>query len=130
MNAGRAWAESAGRQRHGGDARTAGVPPVSEEAAIAEVVRMLGDIGFAPEVSADGTSIYLHRCPFRELAERHPDVVCGAHLGIIQGALAELGAPVTATRLLPFVEPNLCITTLTRPARRRRAGRTRRVRSA
>lgn len=130
VNAGRAWAESAGRQRHGGDARTAGVPPVSEEAAIAEVVRMLGDIGFAPEVSADGTSIYLHRCPFRELAERHPDVVCGAHLGIIQGALAELGAPVTATRLLPFVEPNLCITTLTRPARRRRAGRTRRVRSA
>jgi len=59
VNAGRAWAGSAGRQRHGGDARTAGLPPVSEEAAIAEVVRMLGDIGFAPEVSADGTSIYL-----------------------------------------------------------------------
>gem|GEM_PF-2710603 len=43
-------------------------------------------------------------------------MVCGAHLGIIQGALAELGAPVNATRLFPFVEPGLCIATLTRPA--------------
>ena len=77
---------------------------------------MLGDSGFAPEVSADGTSINLHRCPFRELAVSHQDVVCGAHLGIIQGALADLGGMVSATRLLPFVTPGLCVTTLTRPA--------------
>ncbi len=75
---------------------------------------MLGDIGFAPELSTDGTAINLHRCPFRELAESNPEVVCGAHLGMIQGALAELGAAVSATRLIPFVQPDLCITTLTR----------------
>ena len=84
--------------------------------AIAAVLRMLGDSGFAPELSADATAINLHRCPFRELAESHTDVVCGAHLGIIQGALAELGTMVSATRLLPFVTPGLCVTTLTRPA--------------
>jgi hypothetical protein len=37
---------------------------------------------------------------------------------MIQGALAELGAPVNAIRLLSFVEPDLCIATLDRPAGR------------
>jgi predicted ArsR family transcriptional regulator len=116
VNAGRSWARSTRRLHDRGDgAGTAGAPPISEEAAVAAVVRMLGDSGFAPELSADGTSINLHRCPFRELAMTNPDVVCGAHLGIIQGALAELGTLVSATRLLPFVTPGLCVTTLTRP---------------
>lgn len=75
---------------------------------------MLGDIGFAPEVSADRTAINLRRCPFRDLAESNPEVVCGAHLGMIQGALAEMGAPISVTRLLPLARPNLCIATLTR----------------
>jgi predicted ArsR family transcriptional regulator len=117
VNAGRSWAGLTGRRQHGDDgAEPAAAPPISEEAAVAAVVRMLGDIGFAPELSADGTAINLHRCPFRELAESHPDVVCGAHMGMIQGALAELGAPVSATRLLPFVQPQLCIVTLARSA--------------
>ena len=109
VNAGRGWALS---QPRAGAARPAGAPPISEQDAVAAVVRMLADSGFGPEVSADGTVINLHHCPFRELALSHPDVVCGAHLGIIQGALAELGAPVQATRLVPFVEPDLCVTTL------------------
>ena len=114
-NAGRRWA---GLTRQGQDGGTAALPapPISGEDAITAVVRMLGDIGFAPEVSADRTAINLHRCPFRELAESHPDVVCGAHLGMVQGALTELGAPVSATRLLPFVQPDLCIITLARSA--------------
>jgi predicted ArsR family transcriptional regulator len=117
VNAGRSWAASTGQVQHHGDgAGTAAAFPVSEEAAIAAVLRMLGDSGFAPELSADGTAINLHRCPFRELAESHPDVVCGAHLGIIQGALADLGGIVSATRLLPFVTPGLCVTTLARSA--------------
>ena len=117
VNAGRSWAASTGRRGHTDDgAGTAAALPISEDAAIVEVVRMLGDSGFAPELSADGTSINLHRCPFRELAVSHPDVVCGAHLGIIQGALTELGTMVSATRLLPFVTPGLCVTTLARSA--------------
>lgn len=114
VNAGRSWAGSNAPRQHGDGPGTADSPPISEDAAIAAVVRMLGDSGFAPELSADGTSINLHRCPFRELAASNPDVVCGAHLGIIQGALAGLGTLVSATRLLPFVTPGLCVTTLTR----------------
>jgi len=117
VNAGRSWAAATRHREHDGDgATTADAPSVSEEAAIAAILRMLGDSGFAPELSADGTAINLHRCPFRELAESHQDVVCGAHLGIIQGALADLGGMVSATRLLPFVTPGLCVTTLTRAA--------------
>ena len=112
-NAGRTWAGRTERRQCGSEWEAA-APSVSEEVAIGTVVRMLGDIGFAPELSADGTFINLHRCPFRELAESNPEVVCGAHLGMIQGALADLGAAVTATRLLSFVQPNLCIAALTR----------------
>jgi predicted ArsR family transcriptional regulator len=97
VNAGRSWAKLAERHQPGGDG-TSGEAPISEDAAIAAVVRMLGDTGFAPE-----------------LAVINPDVVCGAHLGIIQGALTELGGTVSATRLIPFVTPGLCVTTLSRP---------------
>jgi predicted ArsR family transcriptional regulator len=119
VEAGRDWAGSVRRRQSGREGpEEATVPPVAEDVAITEVVRMLGDIGFAPELSANGRSIYLHRCPFRALAESHSDVVCGAHLGMIQGALVELGAPVNAIRLLSFVEPDLCIATLDRPVGR------------
>ncbi|MEP7035528.1 MAG: helix-turn-helix domain-containing protein [Dermatophilaceae bacterium] len=119
VKAGQSWARSLGRGKHAGEGpeqSEARAAPLGEEAAVERVVRMLGSMGFAPELSPERTSIRLHRCPFRELAESRSDVVCGAHLGIIQGALAELGAPVTATRLFPFVEPGLCIATLARPA--------------
>jgi predicted ArsR family transcriptional regulator len=126
VNAGRSWAVANGPERHqdgaepGGDREKrddgdgAGTAPISDDAAIAVIVKMLGDTGFAPEVSRDGTSINLHRCPFLELAVTNQDVVCGAHLGIIQGALAELGTMVSATRLIPPVTPGLCVTTLSR----------------
>ena len=112
-NAGRNWAGLSEHRRHDGDrSGPAEAPPISEADAVSTVVRMLANIGFAPELSADRRAISLHRCPFRELAEKHPDVVCGAHLGMIQGALTGLGAPVRATHLLPFVQPDLCIITL------------------
>jgi hypothetical protein len=36
-------------------------------------------------------------------------VVCGIHLGLIRGALEQLGAPEDAVRLVPFVTPTLCV---------------------
>ncbi len=112
-NAGRNWAGLSEHRLHDGNpSGPAEGPPISEADAVSTVVRMLANIGFAPELSADHRAISLHRCPFRELAEKHPDVVCGAHMGMIQGALAELSAPVRATNLLPFVQPDLCIVTL------------------
>lgn len=90
--------------------------PPSEQAdaatAVRRVVRLLGEAGFRPRQSADMTRIDLTRCPFRELAETDPHVVCGVHLGMMRGAFAESGAPVEATRLRPFAEPDRCIAEL------------------
>lgn len=80
--------------------------------ATARLLRVLDDVGFRPEAGPDvagDREVRLHHCPFREVAERHPDVVCGLHLGLMQGALAELRAPVHVPSLDPFVTPQLCV---------------------
>ena len=106
------------------------VPFQSVDASVAtrRLVETLDDIGFAPEAKTAGRKrqILLHHCPFRETAEEHRDVVCSIHLGLMRGLLAELGAPLEAQRLDPFVEPSLCVAHLvtrgsTKPAARRRA---------
>lgn len=60
----------------------------------------------------DRQTIALHRCPFLQVAEKHAQVVCGVHLGLMQGAFAELDAPVQITRLDPFVAAGLCLARL------------------
>ena len=69
----------------------------------------------------DGVELRLHHCPFREVAEPHTDVVCQLHLGLMQGALAEIRAPLTADSLEPLVTPTMCVAQLRSvPARRSR----------
>ena len=38
-----------------------------------------------PSAGADGATIAFTHCPFRELAEAHPDLVCGLHRGLVEG---------------------------------------------
>lgn len=85
-------------------------------AATRRLLEALADIGFAPESKTAGgrRQILLHHCPFREVAAKHQDVVCGIHLGLMQGVLAALDAPLGTERLEPFVEPDLCIARLAR----------------
>jgi predicted ArsR family transcriptional regulator len=50
-------------------------------------------LGFDPEVAEDehtATVAFAH-CPFRALAEAHPDLVCRVHCGLIEGLVDELG---------------------------------------
>jgi predicted ArsR family transcriptional regulator len=84
-------------------------------ACIQRVTSMLQRRGFAPEAAGD--EIVMRRCPFRELAERYPRVVCSLHAGIIDGALAELHAPLEVERLEPWVTPTMCVAWL-RPSDR------------
>ena len=60
-----------------------------EEALSAE----LAILGFDPESAADeeGASIAFTRCPFRELAEANPELVCGLHRGLVEGFVAARG---------------------------------------
>jgi predicted ArsR family transcriptional regulator len=102
-DAGRAWG------RYLTD-RPAPFQRLDPDQAIRRLTTTLEEIGFDPEAPAQGAQqIRLRRCPFREVAESHQDVVCELHLGLMQGALAEMHAPVTADALQPFAEPSLCI---------------------
>ncbi len=79
------------------------------------LVEILGEAGFAPEAPADEDDpILLRHCPFGTLAHDHREVVCGVHLGLIRGALHELGAPFGAANLEPHAEPDLCLVRLER----------------
>jgi predicted ArsR family transcriptional regulator len=86
-------------------------PGLTPEESVAEVSGLFAELGFEPELAREGRDlqIRLHACPFRAVAQEHPEVVCSMHLGLLRGALAELAAPATVSSLRPFVEPHLCV---------------------
>ncbi len=81
------------------------------------VVDMLDDWGYGADigVTAGGqrVEIGLNECPFRELAESNPDVVCAVHRGLIRGALAAAGEASVQVGLDVFVTPDRCLARLT-----------------
>lgn len=102
--AGRAWGRDWAQAQRSG---AAGPPDAGQ--ATGHALVLLDDLGFDPRsVDADRT-IELHRCPFLQIAQNHPEVACGVHLGLLQGVLTALDAPVQATSLDPFVAPGLCL---------------------
>ena len=113
-----AAAEEAGREW--GEYLTEQPPPfqrLGAREAVAKLASALAQLDFAPDVVADGDGgdylVNLRQCPFREVAEKHQQVICGLHLGLMRGALARMRAPLTADRLDPFVRPRLCVARLT-----------------
>jgi predicted ArsR family transcriptional regulator len=111
-------AEAAGREW---GAYLAEQPPpyqrLTAAEAVAKLTAIMEEMGFAPrEQAGDGDGQYrlsLRQCPFREVAQLHRNVICSLHLGLMRGALARMRAPVTADRLEPFVEPTVCVASLT-----------------
>lgn len=90
--------------------------PNDAPAAVGELVAVLDGLGFAPEAPAtDGSTMVLHRhCPFLEVARAHQDIVCSAHMGLIQGILAGWDASsIGVDRLIPFATPAGCEAYLT-----------------
>jgi predicted ArsR family transcriptional regulator len=57
----------------------------------AAALAALREYGFEPFRDAGGT-IRLRNCPFRRLADRHPQVVCGMNLALIEGVAAGLAS--------------------------------------
>ena len=101
--AGRAWGRYLVR-------RPSPLVRIGDEEAVAEVARLLDEEGFAAE--AHGTEIHMRRCPFHELAETNPGVVCSVHRGLMAGALEELGSDLEVEGLDVFVRPDLCVARL------------------
>ncbi|HEY2428699.1 MAG TPA: helix-turn-helix domain-containing protein [Acidimicrobiales bacterium] len=65
-------------------------PPSSCVAALEE---QLAGLGFDPATmeDGDGVTVAFTRCPFRELAEAFPDVVCHLHRGMVEGIVEAAG---------------------------------------
>ncbi|MDQ6696623.1 MAG: helix-turn-helix domain-containing protein [Actinomycetota bacterium] len=53
----------------------------------------LATLGFDPAVADDGdrATVAFANCPFRELAEARPDLVCGLHRGLVEGLVDGVG---------------------------------------
>ncbi|TCM36186.1 metalloregulator ArsR/SmtB family transcription factor [Kribbella sp. VKM Ac-2568] len=83
---------------------------------------MMTELGFAPEPAREAGRIRLRHCPFLELAEEYSATLCPLHLGLMQGALSEIHAPIAATSLEPFAEPDACLVHLS-PTRSQAAGK-------
>ena len=71
------------------------------------MARLLDEEGFAAE--PHGSEIHMRRCPFHDLAETNPEIVCGVHRGLMAGALEELGSDLEVEGLDVFVRPDLCV---------------------
>lgn len=82
---------------------------VDAAAAIDRVTGAMDRLGFRPV--ADERRILLRHCPFADLARAERTVVCNVHLGMLEAAFDDLGAPVGVERLDPLVQsdPLLCV---------------------
>ena len=69
-------------------------------------VAVLDRMGFAPQRT--GRTVRLTRCPLLSAARAEPEIVCGVHLGLVQGLIEALGESSAGADLLPFVEPGAC----------------------
>jgi predicted ArsR family transcriptional regulator len=79
-------AVDAGREQGRADAAVAGAATPCVEALVAELSRL----GFDPAVATDdlqpgSATVAFTHCPFRELAEANPDLVCSLHRGLVEG---------------------------------------------
>lgn len=94
--------------------RPAPAERLDAQEATSRLLRVLDAVGFEPGVqhTDGGTEIRLQHCPFREVAERHAEVVCGLHRYLIEGALDEMRAPLALAALTPFVTETTCTATL------------------
>lgn len=116
IEAGRTWGRELIRQ--GAVKVTGDESPVpantmasSAIAARREVISLLQELGFAPSPDPRAGVVKLRRCPLLEAAHQCPEVVCGVHLGVVRGALDELGGNpdrTERTALQPFSEPGAC----------------------
>jgi len=59
----------------------------------AALVAALAELGFDPATASDDqvVTVAFTHCPFRQLAEAHPEVVCNLHRGLVEGFVAQRG---------------------------------------
>lgn len=79
----------------------------SESSCVDAVVAEMGDLGFDPvgTTTGDATTIVFTACPYRQLAEAFPELVCELHRGMVEGMTEAGGAEVIHFATLADREP-------------------------
>lgn len=95
----------AGFEQGEADARQWPADTSALEALIVEQAKL----GFDPAVveQPGGATMAFAHCPFRALAEEHPDLVCGLHCGLVEGFVDAFG-DAEVQRFHTLVDRNPC----------------------
>lgn len=95
--------------------RHAGAQRADAASCVAAISDELAELGFDPAFGDDGrtTTIAFTRCPYRELAEAFPELVCHLHRGIVEGMAEVLGQAkvpghVEVTRFATLADRDPC----------------------
>lgn len=71
---------------------------------LAGLVARLDALGFDPAVveEEEGATVAFTHCPFRDLAESEPDLVCGLHQGLVEGFVEGFAEAAGGARVEAF----------------------------
>lgn len=71
--------------------------------------QQLAELGFDPARVDDGDAVTIafSHCPFRELAEAHPDLVCSIHRGMVEG-FVEARSDASVVDFHPLIDRSPC----------------------
>lgn len=96
-------------QRRSGAGRDLATTGQAAADTIDDLEAELADFGFDPARIDDGTAVTIAftHCPFRELAEAHPDLVCSMHRGMVEGFVA-CGTGASIAAFHPLVDRTPC----------------------
>jgi predicted ArsR family transcriptional regulator len=85
VEAGMGASDAAEAGQDQGRADAADFPP--DVPCVEALMAKLAELGFDPEVEGGegGVTVAFTHCPFRELAEANPDLVCSLHRGMVEG---------------------------------------------
>ena len=92
--------------RAGAEACGATEIPSPNGRGLSDLVDVLDDAGFGPRVDPGAGVVTLRNCPYRSLAMRHRDIICGMNLAWAGGVVSALGVADVEVRLRP--EPGRC----------------------
>lgn len=72
--------------------------PAHPRPCVQALQEQLVELGFEPTTAGEGADVTVTfmRCPFRQLAEAHPEVVCELHRGLVEGIVDASGGAKVA----------------------------------
>lgn len=101
-----AAAEREGERQGRAEAAMVDTAPADMEAVAAALERR----GYEPE--REGERLWLHNCPFHQLSQANPPVICGMNLALLTGLVRGLGARRLEARMDPG--PGRCCVVLSK----------------